>query len=112
MSKCFFWDGEKGILVKEGRPICKVVRKHNHWLLEYNPLPADTTIPTRVGPETYSTIQSETLEDTSESTDDQPHIEQQNDVNVQDTVPQSRMQHRKPIRRSVAIPKSNADMTT
>jgi hypothetical protein len=68
MSKRLFWDEEKGILVKEGRPICKVVRKPNHWLLEYNPLPVATTPPTRVGPETYSTIQSETPDDTSEST--------------------------------------------
>jgi hypothetical protein len=74
MSKRFFWDGEKGILVKEGRPICKVVGKNNQWLLEYNPLPPDTTSqPPTTYPTTLSVSPehiSNSTQDTSESTDD------------------------------------------
>jgi reverse transcriptase-like protein/Pol polyprotein/gag-pre-integrase-like protein len=117
MSKRFFWDGEKGILVKEGQPICKVVGRHNHWLLEYNPIPQpDKTSP--VGPETYPTDQSQFPGDTSESKDDNPHIEQHSEldnVDVQNTVQDTEPRYthaRKSIRKSVAIPRSKADMTT
>ena len=121
MSKGFFWNGERGTLVKEGQPICKVVRRHNHWLLEYNPLPTDTTSTTDtisttiVRPETYSIIQSETPEETSESTDNHPHSDQHssmNNVTIQDTLPRNKAQHKKPMRKSVAIPTSKADMAT
>jgi hypothetical protein len=109
MSKRFFWDGEKGILVKEGQPICKVVRRHNHWLLEYNPLPADTISTTRI--ETYPTMQSEPRDDTTESMEeDKPQSDPHSPMN--NPLPQSKKQRKKPTRKSVAIPKSKANMTT
>jgi len=87
MSKRFFWDGEKGILVKEGRPICKVIGRHNHWLMEYNPLLSHTTFQahTRNEPEKYSTTQPESPEDISGSTEDTPDSTQDTSGSTEDT---------------------------
>ncbi|KAL1963782.1 hypothetical protein VTN77DRAFT_7848 [Rasamsonia byssochlamydoides] len=38
MQKGYSWDTKNGALEKDGKPICKVSRRHGQFVLEYNPI--------------------------------------------------------------------------
>src|SRR5580658_89073 len=98
MSKGIYWNGEEKTLVKDGKPICKVERKYDQWLLEYNPISVSAFATSSESPVSQPPTPESPTTESNETTAGIPE-------------PEKPVTRKRPVRKSVKTPVSKADYT-